>query len=53
MEELYGTGYSEEGITMVYEIPPRQENAEGASLYVTVEDGIIQSISITAEILVE
>jgi len=53
MEELYGKGYSEEGITLVYEIPPKQENAEGASLYVTVEDGVIQSIAITAEILME
>jgi len=53
MEELYGKGYSEEGITLVYEIPPKQANAEGASLYVTVEDGVIQSIAITAEMLME
>ena len=53
MERLYGKDYAEEGVTLVYEIPPKQENAEGASLYVVVEDGIIQSISITAEILVE
>lgn len=53
MEELYGTGYSEEGITLIYEIPPKQANAEGASLYVTVEDDIIKSIAITAELLME
>jgi hypothetical protein len=54
MEELYGTGYSEDGITRVYEITPKQENAEGASLYVTLDDsGKIQSIAITAEMLME
>ncbi|MGI6577520.1 MAG: hypothetical protein ACOX1Q_05670 [Eubacteriales bacterium] len=53
MEQLYGSGYKEEGITLVYVIEPKQENAQGASLYVVAEDGIIQSISITAEILVE
>jgi predicted small secreted protein len=54
MEELYGAGYSEEGITRIYEIPPKQENAQGASLYVTLDDsGKIQSIAITAEMLME
>lgn len=53
LERLYGKGYTEEGITLVYEIEPKQDNAEGASLYVVVEDGVISSIAITAEILVE
>lgn len=53
MEELYGTGYTEEGITLIYEIPPKQERAEGASLYVTAEDGKIMSIAITAEMRME
>jgi hypothetical protein len=53
LEELYGAGYEEAGITLVYQLPAKQENAEGASLYVTVEDNAITAIAITAEMLME
>lgn len=53
LEELYGTGYEEAGITLIYQLPAKQENAEGASLYVTVENDVIASIAITAEMLME
>ena len=53
MEELYGAGYVQRGITLVYEIPTQIEGAQSASLFVVAQDGVIESISITAEILVE
>lgn len=53
MEELYGTGYEEAGITINYQIPPKMKDAEGAMLYFTVENGVITSIAVTAEILTE
>lgn len=53
IEELYGTDYVERGITLVYEIPTKIEGAQSASLFMVVEDGVVESISITAEILVE
>ena len=53
MEELYGAGYVQRGITLVYEIPTQIEGAQSASLFVVAQDGVIETISITAEILVE